>query len=81
MKKQRDSRVNADNDFPLKNLKVVITRMYCRQHTELKFPKSTPVSFLGENIHLINALINGSLRAEIRDDLYFLHIESHNLHI
>ena len=55
MKKQRDSRVNADNDFSLKNLKEVITRMYCRQHTELKFPKSTPVSFLGENIHLINA--------------------------
>ena len=52
-----------------KESELVITRMYCRQYTELKFPKSTPVSFFGENIHLIN----GSLRAEVRDDLYFLH--------
>ena len=69
MKKQCDSRVNADKGLCNKESELVITRMYCRQHTELKFPKSIPVSFFGENIHLTN----GSLRAEIRDDLYFLY--------
>lgn len=57
-------------DFPTKESEEVIIKMYFRQHTELKFPKSTPVSFFRENIH---DLINGSLRTEIRDDLYFLH--------